>query len=1188
MARLDEREWEAICSQNGNKKRGETKNSRHGRSFQHGMLNNDETFDRKKGRKNMFKKKGLLLWLYILLGIGCWDIKGETQVHASTLESYRTLFPDITLAQEVYRTIHPEIEEEEEMDLNRSVTEEELAHVKTVTDYTRGLRIQNLTGIEHLPALESLYLEGDQTGKINSLQGIETLKQLRVLSLKNENITTIDRLRDLPQLEEVNLVGNEIEDVAPLAGLASLTVLNISGNKVMDLRALRDLAVVKTPGFQALSQAVTKEATTTGENQWMSIWDENGQPLSPVGFTGNLEPLGETSFYWTTPGTNKAWYGGGNTSSAPFSVFVTQEVRGEKLDPPVGIRAASSTPEGTPLVLLNADGQEIIGSAFFLTPSSADNGNIEMSNSQSIEQAIAVLNQLPSNSSQHKGTLIIPKGTWQMMRQIKVLEGITVQGENTTTTLIRQPKYFEKKLEDRNFQYDSLVRLYNYTTIKQLRLDGQRTLTDKSPSDLYYQNGITLHGQYEPEGIVPPPLSQYQHDILIQDVQIENFNGTGIMADLVYDVTIEGTEAPTPRYHPMAVDNMGHDGIMVYSGKNVRMHQTLVRKLGHDKGDSVRAHFYGIAASMRKVSGYSGEQSVIVRDQLRFPLSEDITVEKNVVLENPYWEGIDGHSVQNYTIRENVVIGADRAIVIGGQEYSQRYFFPSQQVRITHNRINQLQDREAWVSHTPTSQAGIVVWGTTDGTPLFDSVGNVLPKIETNKGYTEDTLIAYNTIDAIYPREVDTLFFGGIAIKLTRQLTIEQNKIGLERPHSVQVAGISLTSSNMGFVITDNQFGAIGYLETATGGKAKAVPSLRDVFSPIAFREMHNAHTDTAMPSVKDRTSRIERNVAASWNPSIIGDTKFGERSNNRYSGGETNLFQDTIGEGVTTLTRVASAYGVTQVQWLPSFGTVEGKAGMDIARVDIYAAPIADMAELDTSKRVPIATANVDASGNFQVTGVDGAALGASPLLLVARNKHANPLYQYAVTQQLLIPSYRLTVSPYPLDSQDIVGLYDPAATKVVLYVNGVAKKSGALDASTGSYRISAKGLIDTAIQDVELVMVRGSSEILHRVKVRVEDPLTVEPYVVGDAYVRGQFPRGVTKVVLYVDGVAKKSGALQTTDPNRPYLISAQGLITNPKQVVEVVASDGNVVRERLIVPISTTPIQTIKEYEYVQAKE
>ncbi|MBC1436611.1 leucine-rich repeat protein, partial [Listeria rocourtiae] len=116
--------------------------------------------------------------------------------------------------------------------------------------YTRGIRIQNLTGIEHLPALETLYLEGDQTGKISSLQGIETLKQLRVLSLKNESITSIDLLRQLPQLEEVNLVGNEIEDVAPLANLKSLTILNISGNRVTDLRTLRELAVVKTRDFQ--------------------------------------------------------------------------------------------------------------------------------------------------------------------------------------------------------------------------------------------------------------------------------------------------------------------------------------------------------------------------------------------------------------------------------------------------------------------------------------------------------------------------------------------------------------------------------------------------------------------------------------------------------------------------------------------------------------------------------------------------------------------------------------------------------------------------------------------------------------------------------------------------------------------------------------------------------------------------
>ncbi|MBC1458122.1 leucine-rich repeat domain-containing protein [Listeria newyorkensis] len=1135
----------------------------------------------------MLRKRdwSLRVGLYIILGIGCLLMKGEAQVYAETAKSYRELFPDITLAQEVYRTIHPEIEEEEaEIDLNRSVTKDELAQVKTLTDYTRGFRIQNLEGIEHLPALEAIYLEGDQTGKIKSLQGIETLKKLRVLSLKNESISSLEKLLGLSQLEELNVVGNEIEDVAPLASLTSLKVLNISGNKVTDLRALRDLAVVKTSGFQALSQALTKESTTTGATQVMPIWDEKGNQLTPVGFTGELRQTSADSFYWTSPGVNKVWYGGSEREGdLRFSMFITQKVSGEAIANTISMRATGSSIGKTSLILLDTDGKEIIKDNFFLLEGSDDNHKIESANSQAIEQAITALSQLPEDNKHQKGTLIIPEGTWHVIHQVRVLEGITIQGENEITTLIRQPKYFEKMIEDRHFQYDSLVRLYNYTAIKKLRLDGQLEATDKPISDLYYQNGITLHGQYEPAGTTPPSLSQYQHDILIQDVQIENFNGTGIMADLVYNIAIEGTEAPTPNHHPMAVDNMGHDGIMVYSGKNVRIHQTLVRKLGHDKVGTARVHFYGIAASMRKISKPNGLGQTISPDQLLFPVSENITVEKNVVLENPYWEGIDGHSVQNYTIQENVVIGADRAIVIGGQEYSQRYFFPSQQVRITHNRINQQQDREAWVSdtRTPTSQAGIVLWGSTDNIPQFDSSGNVLPKAETSKGYTEDALIANNTIDAVYPREADMLFFGGIAIKLTRNLTIEQNKIGLERPHSVQVAGISLASSNMGFVITGNQLGAIGYLETATGGKAKSVPSLRDVFTPIAFREMHNADKDNAMPSSKDRVSRIEQNVANSWNQAIIGDTKFGERSNNRFTGGETNTFQ-----GIPAFTRVATAYGLAQVQWLPSFGTIEGQAGMDIDRVDVYEAPIANMADLDTGKRIPIATAKVATSGAFQITGIDRAATQA--LLLVARNKHANPLYQYAVTQQSLTPSYRLTVSPYPLDSQDIVGLYDPAATKVVLYVGGVAKKSGALDASTGGYRINAKGLIDTAIQDVELLMVRGSSEILNRVKVRVEDPLTVEPYVIGDAYIRGQFPRGVTKVVLYVDGVAKKSGSLQTTDPNRPYLISAQGLITNTKQVIEVVASDGNVVRERLVVPVSTTPIQTIKEYEDVQTND
>jgi len=79
------------------------------------------------------------------------------------------------------------------------------------------------------------------TYEINDLSGIDQLRGLESLRLRNNNISSIDPLEKLTRLTELDLRGNQVRDISPIADLKQLERLNLRENPIEDIRPLKDL-----------------------------------------------------------------------------------------------------------------------------------------------------------------------------------------------------------------------------------------------------------------------------------------------------------------------------------------------------------------------------------------------------------------------------------------------------------------------------------------------------------------------------------------------------------------------------------------------------------------------------------------------------------------------------------------------------------------------------------------------------------------------------------------------------------------------------------------------------------------------------------------------------------------------------------------------------------------------------------
>ena len=97
----------------------------------------------------------------------------------------------------------------------------------------------DLTGIESIATLESLYISGFESVDLTELRNAVQLKSLGVNY--SDNITNLNGLAGLTNLTQLDLISDRISDLRPLSALTNLTELDLYANQISDLQPLSDL-----------------------------------------------------------------------------------------------------------------------------------------------------------------------------------------------------------------------------------------------------------------------------------------------------------------------------------------------------------------------------------------------------------------------------------------------------------------------------------------------------------------------------------------------------------------------------------------------------------------------------------------------------------------------------------------------------------------------------------------------------------------------------------------------------------------------------------------------------------------------------------------------------------------------------------------------------------------------------------
>ncbi|MBC1891881.1 hypothetical protein HCA59_08685, partial [Listeria booriae] len=757
--------------------------------------------------------------------------------------------------------------------------------------------------------------------------------------------------------------------------------------------------------FEALAQTIQAEETkTTGETSQLNVYTPEGEKIPATVASSQGEVQAEDGVKWLQPGEQQIQY---QDTEGQIVAFLQQEVVGDK------IRTTSVKSKAmagmSAIQILDAQGNIIDQSSYTMMSGSMDIA--KLANSDMIEEAIKRANQELPNTQKQRGTVRLPNGDWYVKNKISLLEGVVLEGQEKTTLYRVVGDFIQSSIAhiDGVRYYDALIDMESNTRIRNLTLDGLQS-PDKVTIDI--QGGITAKGNYgEGPNTQAPTAKDYLQNLTIEDVTVQNMAGSGITIDLAKNVTIRGTTAVTAPNHAMKVENVKNDGIIGYSVENMRVENTLTRTIGHNINGADGKN-YNICATMRKM----GHPDPGLAYYVRYPNSRDVTFQHNVVLDNPYWEGLDGHSVQGMTIAQNVVVGVDRAIVVGGQDYSQNealpvddkgYYYPSQDVTITNNRINQAIDRQTWQPKNQNkSQVGIAVWGTTHLAPG--------PRVA---GYTNG-VVRGNAIDAIEPSRPDTTHYGAIALKLVgnkagteneaqpQGMLVTQNTIGKAAANSVQLAGISSAGSTRNTTLAANHIGVIGSSSPA----AQAVIG-KFTHAPITLREKYNTMT-------------FQHNIMANQNAVMVQDDKYGIRSDMHLEGLTTNQWEDP--KDNATRQQDQYSYAITNVQWDGETGTVTGNVGNQVGTVEIHQGSRSDVlansqqAVANTYTRINPTTRTFRIQSNA-LKGTD-----YREVYLVANNDPINlhPItssvgHRYKVNLQIVQQGAWYTITPAAYDVQ-------------------------------------------------------------------------------------------------------------------------------------------------------------------------
>ena len=179
-----------------------------------------------------------------------------------------------------------------------TVTADDLLALKELDAEDAG--IADLEGIEQVPALERLFLAGNQVADLTPLA---FLPALTALDLSRNGLSNLSGLAGLTGLRELTLSNNGIEDVSALAGLVSLETLRLSGNRIADASPLARLSSLRRLWLNDNALTRLPRLSGLGSLEWLHAARNRIEVLPAEGLgavrrlrlTGNrianLEPL---------------------------------------------------------------------------------------------------------------------------------------------------------------------------------------------------------------------------------------------------------------------------------------------------------------------------------------------------------------------------------------------------------------------------------------------------------------------------------------------------------------------------------------------------------------------------------------------------------------------------------------------------------------------------------------------------------------------------------------------------------------------------------------------------------------------------------------------------------------------------------------------------------------------------------
>ncbi|UYX53067.1 NEAT domain-containing protein [Bacillus thuringiensis] len=131
--------------------------------------------------------------------------------------------------------------------LDTPITKEDLLKVKSlIVVEAKSKGIQDVSGLEYMTNLENLTLE---EVKLENIQFISKLRQLKLLSITYGELEDIRPLAELEHIEFLNLRNNKISDLSPLSQIKKIKTLDLSSNYIKDIKplftvkSLKDLTV---------------------------------------------------------------------------------------------------------------------------------------------------------------------------------------------------------------------------------------------------------------------------------------------------------------------------------------------------------------------------------------------------------------------------------------------------------------------------------------------------------------------------------------------------------------------------------------------------------------------------------------------------------------------------------------------------------------------------------------------------------------------------------------------------------------------------------------------------------------------------------------------------------------------------------------------------------------------------------